>query len=46
MENKDLIDKITAEVMNRLNEKMNQQESDKEGASAKEVAKPLYPQLN
>jgi len=40
MENKDLIDKITKEVLNRLNEKMNQQESGKEGTSAKEVAKP------
>ncbi len=38
MENKDLIDKITKEVMNRLNEKM---ESGKEGTTAKEVAKPL-----
>jgi len=40
MENKDLIDKITNEVMSRLNEKMKQPESGKEGASAKEVAKP------
>lgn len=41
MENKDLIDKITAEVMNRLNEKMKQQESGKEGAPAKEATKSI-----
>lgn len=40
MENKELIDKITNEVMNRLNEKMKQEESGKAGASAKDVAKP------
>ena len=40
MEQKDLIDKITKEVMNRLNEKMNTPGSEKHDTTAKQTAKP------